>query len=146
MKELTTTSTQEIANAIKTGDLEYFFHNWPGSDDRVQLELTTDVRDAPTYGQILDDAFASLGEPMNIPAHHLRALFYYLEGTGQPRLSKVSKYVGHRGLQIKQIRHKGQNVRGIHAVTWRATPELITAWQQERERRTKQQPTLRRVK
>ena len=42
--------------------------------------LTTDVRDAPSYGQILDEAFAGLGQPTNIPTKYLRALFYYLEG------------------------------------------------------------------
>ena len=105
------------------------------------FELTTDVRDAPSYGQILDEAFAGLGQPTNIPTKYLRALFYYLEGTGQSRQAKLHKYIGHRGLQTQQIWHQGQNVRGLYGIVWSATPETITAWQQERERRTKQQPT-----
>ena len=148
LKGLSSTTSDTIAYNLKKGNLQFFFDHWPEYDNEAALIDSSDMRSVPSYDQILDDCFAHIGKPMGIPTKYLRALFFYLEGIDHLRQAKFESFLGHRGIFLRRsVRWSGGVTTGLPGVIWRATPELIAEWQQERARRAQAQPIpTRRLK
>lgn len=135
LQELTRDVNESILDHLISGNLQFFVDNKPDSesDMKMELELASGMRKTLSYDAIIDEAFATKGEPSNIPRNHLEVIYYYISGISFKTRHKFTKFLNYKGLDIKSISYGGNTVKGIHNVEWKITPELEERWEEHKK-------------
>jgi hypothetical protein len=140
LKALTQDAPNQTAQAVKKGDIDFFWNNRPENENKLQFELLTGL-DCESYAEILDLMFQSEGTTTNVPRNWLAVLFYYTSGNYFRTPHKFTKFIGHKGLSIQSVGHQDKIVRGVYGVQWKASPSIRAEWEA-----SKVSTKIRRVK
>lgn len=121
LQSVTQTAAEEVAEAIKTGDLQYFIDH----EDKRAQNLSKQADDHPLhrpnrYQRVIDvaKAQAANGKPHLLRHEDLNALFEHLVGDMPASKAKLTKRLDHLGIHIRPVTVEGVNARGIR-VEWK---------------------------
>jgi hypothetical protein len=132
LHSLSVTGPDQVAEAIRKGDIDFFWHERPDKEDPVMLEVSTDYT-MPTYAEVLDFMFENRGQRTNLPRNWLAPLFYYVSENKFRSKSKFSKFLGHKGLKITAVGWQDTVVRGIYGITWKCSDEVYADWERTKK-------------
>ena len=128
LQELTVAGPEQVATALKKGDIDFFWDNRPDREDPVTLELRTNL-ELPKYADILTFMFKNAGGMTNFPRNWAVVLFHYLTGISFASSYKFTKFIGHKGLEVKPVYWEGEITRGIANVTWKCSATSFNEWE-----------------
>lgn len=129
---LSVTGPDQVAEAIRMGNIDFFWHERPDKEDPVTLELSTDY-DMPTYAEVLDFMFQNRGQRTNLPRNWIAPLFYYTSENKFRSKNKFAKFLGHKGLKIKSVGWGDTVVRGIYGITWKCSDAVYNEWEKSKK-------------
>ena len=116
--ELSQTTSESTADAIRDGDMQFFIDQLPTTDTyKTDSKLLAKVE---TYRRALFDVIrrASSGAAHNIKRDELFAMFDYTVGGMNPSPATFTRFLGHRQLVVKTVGIPGEKVvRGL-SVNW----------------------------
>lgn len=123
--DLSQTTSDSTATALRDGDIHFFLEQLP-SDDSYKLDPRR-MSAVEEYRRTLCDIIArtKANGSCNIHRDELFVLFNYMVGDMSPSPAKFTKFLGHRQLDIKVISVNGKTVRGVQ-VEWAAPDKLRT--------------------
>jgi hypothetical protein len=132
LQAITQTAIEEVAHAFRYGDLAYFVEQRPLGGDTVPRTTPFDGRQVyprGAYRDFLDEALtaAAAGDKHVVAHEHLFAVFELQVGGMPSSKAKLSKRLGHQGMQINPHTRGGTSQRGF-GVQWQAEPGQIDAW------------------
>lgn len=145
LQDLTVAGPEQVATALKKGDIDFFWANRPDREDPVTLELKTNL-EVPTYAEVLDFMFENRNQVTNLHRNWAAVLFYYLTGLTFPTSYKFTKFVGHKGLEIKAVGWGDKVVRGIYGIKWHCDNATYNEWEQSKKVVQLKEPTKGRRK
>lgn len=152
LQTVTQTAIEEVAQALRNGDLAYFFEQRPftASDNILRSPVFNGVS-VPLrsdYWEFLGAASDAeeTGKKHVVLHEALFAVFELLVGRMPSTKAKLTKRLGHQSLSIIPHTQSSTSVRGL-AVEWQATPEELAEWRQilEEETENKVLPSSGRV-
>lgn len=113
-------SVQEVINAIRTGDFQYFLDNWPAMECNDMLHILRGG--IATYAEAMTEIVENT--PGNVSREALRVLFYHITGrnSASETASKFSRKLGMRELKVRSVRVNGTKTNGV-SVQWSISPE-----------------------
>lgn len=132
LKSITEDSLEEIARALKQGNLDYFIGYLPTRSERDLMDAVLSVSTG-AYTQVMTRCLAALDSgdgKINLSRDDLHVIFTYLHGDSIPEKGKFTKLLRHKGITIKPVWINEEVTRGIQA-EWVANDETL------REARTK---------
>lgn len=135
IKFLTRTSIDLFSDALRDGNISYFFDGLPSSNHVVNdLDIAATMRD-DKYKSIIASMFQELNlvshkwiGRMNISREDLRFMAGYLLGKIPDSPSKFTSFVKHHGIEIGPIKINGRTVRGIKNIPIHAETKLVHEW------------------
>jgi hypothetical protein len=133
LQAVTTTAIEEVADAMRKGNLEYFFDHRPLSGGPFGLRLPSfdgrDVNIRTVYREFLDQALrqAKAGKKHVIQHEHLFAVFELLVGDMPKTKTKLTKRLGHVNLAVATHSQGNKSIRGF-GVEWVAGPTKVADW------------------
>ncbi len=116
LQSITQTAAEEVAEAIKTGDLQYFIdHGANSALCSSELQVSSPIATTTSYGRIIEAANgrAAQGRPHLLRHPDLFVLFEQLVGDIPESKARLSKRLNHLGIHIKPVTVEGENARGI---------------------------------
>jgi len=135
IKFLTRTSIDLLSDALRDGDIRYFFDGLPSSPNATnELDMSVTMRD-DKYKTIVADMFEGLthlangkwGGKININREDLRFVCEYLIGKIPDSPSKFTSFVKHHNIDIRPLKIDHRTVRGI-IMPVQAENELVQEW------------------
>lgn len=126
MREITEDSPVEVVEALKAGDLQYFYDLLPNHE--TDIPVSNDL--GHFYGQFIDSCFQACISSQGvhrIPRDTLAGVFLYAVGWVRDSPSKFTKALKRYGLPVTPQWVGGQSVRGI-CVNWKYDKALLAAW------------------
>jgi hypothetical protein len=133
LQAVTQTAIEEVAEALRNGDLGYFMDQRPTTQpDNVQRSPVFNSREVQiraVYREVLADALeaADAGTKHVLHSEQLFAIFELLVGNMPKTKTKLTKRLGHEHLSIVPHTHGSTSVRGL-GVHWKAEPAQPDAW------------------
>ncbi len=124
--ELTQTTSESTATALREGDIQFFLNQLPTSD-HYKLNPMQQVR-VDEYRRALVDVMARTNHTTgmcNIHRDELYIIFNYTVGGINPSPTTFTKFLGHRQISVKPVKIGGRTERGI-SVGWQ-TPSTFPA-------------------
>ncbi len=131
LKHLTRTASDEVADAIRTGDAAFFIYEAPDKDRPGDAAIQAKLPEPIAYEKFLRLIFESSGQPIHIPRDMLRMAWWQVTGAWFQTPTKFSKFVGRLGLTITRVRTGDKVIAGLKATQWNITPEArqeYTRW------------------
>lgn len=123
LKHLTRNASDEVADAIREGNFEFFIEEAPDEDKpgeaAIQAKLPKPLSYASFIRLVLDNP-----DGVNIPRDVLRMVWWHVTGAWFQTPTKFSKFVGKMGLDIKKIRTGDVHTRGLHNVQFDITDQV----------------------
>ena len=123
LQRITQTAIEEVAEALLTGNLNYFIENQP----EEKLEITNIFDDfsfkvSHKYKEIIDLAthYYNTGESHLLKHRDLYALFEHLVGNMPRTKAKLTKRLGHVRINVKPYKVGSTSERGF-LVKWKAS-------------------------
>jgi hypothetical protein len=132
LQDLTVPAPEQAAAAIKKGDIEFFWNNRPEREDPVYLEVFTGL-ELPLYSHILDWMFENRDKQTNLHRNWIAVLFHYTSGHSFRTSHKFTKFIGHKGLEIKSVGWGDTVVRGIYGIKWHCSDEVYDEWERTKK-------------
>jgi hypothetical protein len=145
LQDLTVAAPEQTAIALKKGDIAFFWNNRPEREDPVTLETVTGLN-LPTYAEILDWMFENRNNITNFPRNWIAVLFNYTSGHVFRTTHKFTKFIGHKGLEIKNVGWDNSVVRGLYGLHWQCTDDVYAEWERVKKVVSIEAPTKSRRK
>lgn len=130
LQHLTQDSSEEVVNALRQGNFKFFLENAPEREVHGKVSMDLHIEHPPTYAEFLDHAYEGIGGKVNLPRDMLAVVFYHVCGTTFRTPYKFTKFLGKRGLVVKQIRVGDERLRGIHGIEFIANEATLREWKQ----------------
>lgn len=121
LKHLTRNASDEVADAIRAGDFEFFVDEAPDVDKPGEAAIQAKLPTPISYGKFLRAVLEAENDELNIPRDMLRMVWWHITGAWFQTPTKFSKFVGKMGLEIKKIRVGDDMTRGLHRVQFNIT-------------------------
>ena len=115
--ELTQTTSESTASALKDGDMQFFLNQLPTSDS-YKLNPVTQNR-VDEYRRTILDIMARTNHTngfCNIHRDELYVIFNYTVGGVNPSPTTFTKFLGHRQITVKPVKINNRTERGISVV------------------------------
>jgi hypothetical protein len=142
MQKLGVTSIEESCHAIKDGDFDYLWMNM--ADDDIINRHPTLGDNAKGYNMLIKDIghrIIDKGVRQTLSRDEMGVILSYLVGNIRIEPGKITSLLRQHGIEVKQVRHKGRKVYGIHVI-YRISDEVRA----ELEEVLAGKPRLRRMK
>ena len=126
---LTRTSIDQISDALRDGDLEFFLSQMPEASKVNVLDVTASMK----YQAYLDIFKTLIPEDapdnlrVNVSREDLRTIIHYTMGGMPESPHKFTSLVKHHNIRIKPVRINDEIVRGVH-VNWQVTDTTREIW------------------
>ena len=121
LKHLTRNASDEVADAIRAGDFEFFVDEAPDVDKPGEAAIQAKLPQPISYGKFLKAVLEAEHGELNIPRDMLRMVWWHITGAWFQTPTKFSKFVGKMGLEIKKVRIGDDMTRGLHRVQFNIT-------------------------
>lgn len=129
LKHLTRNASDEVADALRTGDFEFFIDEAPQIDKPGEAAIQAKLPEPISYSKFLRLIIEAPDNKAHIPRDMLRMVWWHITGAWFLTPTKFSKFVGRMGLQIKRIRVGDDIIQGLQNtqfnVTDRARQEYV---------------------
>ena len=124
MKDAGKTSIDEFAEAVKSGNIDYFLEYLPCEISQLTM-IDTAAGTASAIRQIMKNFLQNLNQPMVVPRSQLEILYAMVTGIKPASMNKIKfgKMMSKHGVYIRPgLRQAGsqKTVRGVR-VTWQLT-------------------------
>ena len=133
LQRLTQTAIEEVAEALRNGDLGYLFDHRPlPSELSVHAEFNgSHIPVTRIYCEALVSAIeaAERGVKHVLTHEEVFAIFTLLVGDMPKTKAKLKKRLGHQNVHIMPHTQGSSSVRGV-GVRWNATPDELERWRQ----------------
>ena len=123
LKHLTRNASDEVADALRAGDFEFFLDEAPNVDKPGEAAIQAKLPEPISYSKFLKLVMDTPGHEVNIPRDMLRMVWWHITGAWFLTPTKFSKFVGKMGLQVKKIRIGDTTVAGLHNVRFNVTDQ-----------------------
>ena len=144
IQHLTRNSIDTVADAILSGDLQFFIDCLPTDIDPIELDTASTVKHQlfkKMLAGFVDGARRK--KRVTLTRDNLFKLFDYTVGGMPESPIKFTSLLKHHGIHVTVLSVAGKSVRGIN-VEWKADKNLLDQWDQHYT--DKPAPKLRRVK
>jgi hypothetical protein len=135
LQHLTRDSSDEVVDALRRGNAQFFIDNAPDREISGKVALDTGLDNPPTYAEILNQIMSELDSKVNISRDMLTVLFYYICGVTFKTPHKFTKFLGKRGMEIRAVRIGDDVMRGIKGLTFHAEGKTIREWKRWLQKR-----------
>jgi len=132
LQDLTTAAPEQTATALKNGCIQFFWDNRPEKEDSISLEIFTGIA-LPTYAEILNFMFEHRKNITNFPRNWIAVLFNYTSGHSFRTTHKFTKFIGHKGIEIKSVAWENGTVRGMHRIHWQCNDDTYNEWERAKK-------------
>lgn len=123
LKHLTRNASDEVADALRAGDFEFFINEAPDVDKPGEAAIQAKLPEPISYSKFLKLVMETPNHEVNIPRDMLRMVWWQITGAWFLTPTKFSKFVGKMGLQVKRIRIGEDLVQGLHNVQFNVTDQ-----------------------
>jgi hypothetical protein len=123
LKHLTRNASDEVADALRAGDFEFFLDEAPNVDKPGEAAIQAKLPEPISYSKFLKLVMESPDNEVNIPRDMLRMVWWHITGAWFLTPTKFSKFVGKMGLQMKKIRVGETTIAGLHHVQFNVTDQ-----------------------
>jgi len=123
LKHLTRTTSDEVADALRAGDFEYFIDEAPDIDKPGEAAIQAKLPEPIAYSKFLKLVMETPNHEVNITRDMLRMVWWHITGAWFLTPTKFSKFVGKMGLNVKKIRVGDTTVAGLHNVRFNVTDQ-----------------------
>lgn len=137
LQALTRDSAETVADAVRSGDFEFLWDNRPSMDMAGELMERTRSQ-LPSYDEALREIIAHEKTGF-ISRDALHTIFFYTTGNAFETPNKFTKFLGHKGINLKKVKAGGKTTAGLNGIDWTIPPEAAKALKADKQK-------LRRVK
>ena len=123
LKHLTRNASDEVADALRAGDLGFFLDEAPDIDKPGEAAIQAKLPTPISYSKFLKLIMEAPDHTVNIPRDMLRMVWWQVTGAWFLTPTKFSKFVGKMGLQVKRIRIGEDLVQGLHNVQFNVSDQ-----------------------
>jgi len=123
LKHLTRNASDEVADALRAGDIEFFIDEAPPVDKPGEAAIQAKLSEPISYSKFLKLVMDTPDHKVNIPRDMLRMVWWHITGAWFLTPTKFSKFVGRMGLQIKKVRIDGDLTAGLLNVEFNVTDQ-----------------------
>ena len=129
---LTRNSIDLFADALRDGNLRYFFDALPApTTGPIDLDVSANMRQT-YFVEMVRKFFASFDKKskrgeMNISRDDLMRMAEYMLGKVPTSPHKFSAFVKHHGIEIQPVKINGRTIQGVK-VKWQIDKDILTEW------------------
>jgi len=123
LKHLTRNASDEVADALRIGDIEFFINEAPSVDKPGEAAIQAKLQEPISYSKFLRLVMEAPDHVVNIPRDMLRMVWWHMTGAWFQTPTKFSKFIGRLGLQITRVRVGDSTMAGLHKVQFNVTDQ-----------------------
>ena len=124
LQDLTRDSAEAVADALHAGDIQFFIDNHPDTTVDAEMRIMCANDNMPGYDEALQLLYSAASGDCKISRDTMETLFYYTAGQKFLTRNKFTKFIGHKGIYLEQLRIDGVKKRGITVLEWDITDEV----------------------